>query len=184
MKILKLTLLFFPILFQAQIKKVKVGDYYQGGIVFHITNDSLTQHGLIVSINDIAKETTWSNVTMELVNENLNYEKDGEKSTQEIINQKNHTNSAAYLCSKYKHNGFSGWYLPSLNEFVLLFNNKDIIEHSLKKNKGELLDNKLYWTSNEYMYGFAWVFPYYFSSKQSYEVDKVNLYPVRAVKKF
>lgn len=184
MKILTHILLLFPFLLQAQIKKIKVGDYYQGGIVFHVVNDSISQHGLIVSINDVTKETTWSNVAMELVNENLNYEKDGEKNTKEIINQKKHTNSAAYLCSNYKHNGFSGWYLPSLNEFILLFNNKDLVQIALKNNKGEQLDNKLYWTSNEYMYGFAWVFPYYFSSKQSYEVDKVNLYPVRAIKKF
>lgn len=185
MKFFKTLFILFPLFVLSQNKKIKIGDFYQGGIVFHVVNDSNNvQHGLIVSIKDIAKEVTWSNVSMELVDENLNYENDGEINTKAIINQKNHKTSAAFLCSQYKYKNSVNWYLPTIEEFKKIFVNKDVIEKAILLQKGDLMNNKLYWTSNEYMYGFAWVFPYYFSSKQSYEVDKINLYPVRAVKKF
>lgn len=185
MKKINIIILLFTLFLKAQTKELKIGDYYQGGIIFFIEKDNTnTQKGLIVSINDVHKGTQWSNIKMELVGEELNYDKEGEINTIKIINQKNHNESAAKLCNEYIYDEYNDWYLPSLQEFSLMFNNKDLINPAILSAKGDLLNNKLYWTSNEYMNGFAWVFPFYFSSMQAYEVDKINLYPVRAIRKF
>ena len=49
-----------------------------------------------------------------------------------------------------------GWHLPTKEELMLIYVNKDIINTALEEHGGEPLKNKWYWSSSENYNSYAW----------------------------
>lgn len=178
---------------------IKVGDYYQGGIIFYILHagdigyNPLVTHGLIASIAD-QTANTMSGVTSYygslsggapyspgcfnyaigtgLINSNLMLANDRCK------------DQAVKLCKDYSYGGFSDWFLPSIEELRQLYLQESVIGG---------FEIGSYWSSSEVSesYNYKWAqcvpfnilgvsigdLPYVYSKKNE------NLY-VRAIRSF
>ena len=138
-----------------ETQQLNIGDYYQGGYIFHLNPDG--QSGLICAPFDqsdgiILTESFTSNINL---NTN-NY--DGISNTIEFVNLDNGL-GAASLCYNLDLNGYSDWYLPSMDEMSLLIDNSFIINnntifseelHNEVINSGYELFDFFYWTSSSY----------------------------------
>lgn len=125
----------------------KVGDYYNDGtkegIVFQVSDDGM--HGKIVSIDESRElwvgETVCENVTT------ATSKGDGMGNMNKIKRQPNwKSNYPAFAwCASLG----DGWYLPAVDELLLIYENKSIINRMLnEKGYGEVVDG-LYWSSTE-----------------------------------
>jgi len=158
-----------------------IGESYGGGIVFYVDNTG--EHGLIVSPVDMSNAYQWSNINNVAIGNAAKSFWDGQSNTNAIISQSGHTNSAAALCASYTGGGFNDWYLPSMNEFNMIFNERYIINKVLGTNG---LHVEIYWTSNES--SATSTYRYAVHGSQSGGVLNTNtketLYGVRAVRRF
>lgn len=116
---------------------LKIGDSYEGGIIFHLDGSSC--HGLIISTSDQAN-TTFGGFLTE-VNTKLDYLYAGNINTNRIINAG--VIGAASTCYNYEGFGFNDWYLPSLIELAVAYNNLyyDGVNTSFTQS--------IYWSSTE-----------------------------------
>lgn len=125
----------------------KVGDYYNDGIkegiVFVVYDGGY--HGKIVSIDESRElwvgETVCENVTA------ATSKGDGMGNMNKIKRQPNwKTNYPAFAwCASLG----DGWYLPAVDELLLIYENKSIINRMLNENGyGEVVD-EFYWSSTE-----------------------------------
>jgi len=124
---------------------IKLGDNYQGGIVFYI--DETGKHGLIAASTDQSTTDTWWNqswVTTGAVSLT-----DGEENTNLIIQfQGDNGVYAAKLCRDYNAGGHNDWFLPSKDQLNMLFTHKVLVGG---------LTNSIYWSSSEYEIDSVWV---------------------------
>jgi hypothetical protein len=169
-----------------------IGEYFEGGIIFHLSKDaSGYEHGLILSIADISTSAPWKVLGMPL-NSNSYSLWDGLSNTQSItLNGNENDMSAAQLCVNYSYSGYSDWYLPSIDEFGLILNQKYEINKALSVIDGSSLFDynypwRHYWTSTEINSNEAWVigiFPgWYVNSFLT--TTKSNYAFVRAIRAF
>jgi len=116
-----------------------VGELYGGGIVFTVYkgSDGL-EHGLIVALTEQAS-TKWQN-TGALVNATRS--EDGGFNTALMTNSP----AANYITSLG-----AGWYLPSIDELTLLYNNRYNVQKALRAGGYTLLSYTVYgyWSSTE-----------------------------------
>lgn len=120
--------------------KIKVGDFHESGIVFYVDNSG--QHGMIVSpffIDYFDFTENGSEVPSHSPHLNIDWipwangERDkykylytlkeigtGKENTRLIIENFKENKTAAMLCSILFFNGYSNWYLPSINELELI----------------------------------------------------------------
>jgi hypothetical protein len=113
-----------------------LGENYLGGVVFHVYkgSDGL-EHGLVVALSE-SGSLAWQN-TPTLVNANRSW--DGAYNTALM------TGSPV---ANYINTLGTGWYLPSSDELVLLYNNRYNVNQTLNANAKTLL-NGGYWSSTE-----------------------------------
>ncbi|HOZ52839.1 MAG TPA: hypothetical protein PLU17_13330 [Chitinophagaceae bacterium] len=128
-----------------------IGEYFEGGIIFHLYKENNIEHGLIVSLNDIQGGVPWSNVNNVLIGSSAQSSWDGESNTNAIVNQAGHTNSAALSCKNYQTGIYDDWYLPSVDEIVMVYNNRFDINKALDAipNTDQLSTSQQYNTSTE-----------------------------------
>lgn len=114
---------------------VKLGDWYQGGMVVYISEDGLS--GIIAARNDLEGKYKWGNTDNIYDAYSPN---DGYANTQKFINEQN-KEFAAVACLNYSDGNYNDWYLPSIEEFQYIhnFENELIIPRS----------NNIYWTSTQ-----------------------------------
>ena len=142
--------------------KYQVGDFAQGGVVFWV--DETGEHGLVCSITDLDTSAirfyagTYTNT---LAFGDGVYA--GEMNTQLIISSQGIGDGAPYaalLCISYNvtYNGvkYGGWYLPSNEELMLMYNNRTIINSTAVANGGTEFLLETYWTSNEESDQYGW----------------------------
>jgi hypothetical protein len=123
----------------------KLGDTYQGGIVFYIDNTG--KHGLIAAATDLSKSASWWNGSF--IATSANSAADGSANTTKIITAQGNTGSyAAKLCRDYRGGSYSDWFLPSKDQLNMLYSQKTLI--------GGFTDD-IYWSSTEFDVGEAWV---------------------------
>lgn len=170
-----------------------IGEAFGGGIIFHLwKDDNGTEHGLICSLEDISYTSVdtgqvWSNIdnqAVDLSNEMMT-SWDGKQNSEDIINQAGHVTSAAQLCDDYFGAGFQDWYLPSIDELKLLWQNRFTINKALViySNFGQL--NRIaghYWSSTEFGSGSAFAISSQFG--EITQEEKSSKHYVRPVRSF
>jgi len=161
-----------------------IGEQYGGGVIFHLWKDNAgVEHGLIVALTDQSTSQAWSNVTSTLIGTSAQSSWDGLSNSNAIVGQATHTSSAAKLCLDLVSGGQSDWYLPSIQELNMLWNNYYTVARTLSQIGGATqLANNYYWSSSEGNNSFAWLFN--FSYGNTYYFYKFNSNYVRAVRAF
>lgn len=176
-------------------RPITVGDYKEGGIVFYLLqpNDigyqSDIQHGLVVNLVNLSP-TYWEAysdyyVSTKDVNTSQNF-LSGYSNTisiYETLMSDYYTLSsfAANKCLSYVRNGYDDWFLPSIEEMVVL-DSANINEQILRYNGNTLFDNKEYWTSSQYNRALAYI--YEFNNSQLFALSKDRYFIVRPIRAF
>ena len=161
-----------------------IGEEYGGGVIFHLWKDNAgVEHGLIVALTDQSISQAWSNVTSAGIGTSAQSSWDGLSNSNSIVGQAGHTSSAAKLCLDLVSGGQSDWYLPSIQELNMLWNNYYTVSRALSQISGATqLSKSEYWSSSEDGNNDAWTF--YFNYGDAYGNDKGNTLYVRAVRAF
>ena len=130
---------------------LKIGSTYAGGIVFYI--DKSGKHGLVCAGKDFGKAIwgTFGEIGANEIGVSNGY---GMRNTIKIVQnsswirkgflslKKTPTTTAARLCLESKYKGYSDWFLPTVNELDLIYNN-------LHKKKIGGFKKDCYWSSSE-----------------------------------
>ncbi len=129
-----------------------IGEQFGGGVIFHLWKDNAgLEHGLIVALNVQSISQTWSNVTSTGIGASAQSFWDGLSNSNAIVGQPGHTSSAAKLCLDLVSGGQSDWYLPSIQELNMLWNNYYTVERSLSTIAGaQQIIKAEHWSSSEY----------------------------------
>ena len=161
-----------------------IGEEYGGGVIFHLWKDNAgVEHGLIVALTDQSSSQAWSNVTSAEIGTSAQSSWDGLSNSNSIVGQAGHTSSAAKLCLDLVSGGQSDWYLPSIQELNMLWNNYYTVTKALSQISGATqLSNSAYWSSSEDDNINAWYFG--FASGHTGYSGKYGTYCVRAVRAF
>ena len=134
----------------------KVGDFYQGGVVFYLLTpddkdvdgyDSGKTQGLICALEDLEGSYKWSHpingVEQEVTEtkEEMGY---GTSNTDKILVKLGSVNQnyAAYQATTYQGGGYDDWYLPSKHELNRIYEN-------LKNYSNMQFKDASYWSSSE-----------------------------------
>jgi hypothetical protein len=165
-----------------------IGEFYENGVIFHLWKDAQgVEHGLIVDIQDISNAQSWSNVFANSVGSESKSVWNGLNNSLAIISQSGHENSAAKLCLDSTNQGANDWYLPSIQELNLLWNQYYTISRVLSEIQGaSLLHEGYYWSSTETDAYSAWNFDFSYGAANYNDSSsaKNNLYHVRAIRSF
>jgi hypothetical protein len=155
--------------------KFKIGQKYEGGIIFYV--DPSGQHGLIAPTTDQG-QAEWGCQTTKIEGADGEGIGMGEQNTLDILSNCVTENIAAKVCFDLVLNGYDDWFLPSKDELNQLYLQKDVVG-------GFATDATApYWSSTEYEIGdAAWrqTFADYFEQTI---YDKYNVYNVRAIRRF
>ena len=179
-----LTLLLFSLLSSLSAQKTYyIGQHAHGGIVFHLFQDSLgQQHGLVVSLANVAREAEWGDKEKDL--ESCESTWDGRANTTAIMFATRDTTKAAGLCDAYVSEGYDDWYLPAIYELQAINTNLFTVERALSEIPNtDPVEMNLYWSSTESNTASAWFFSFYDSKPTNY-YDKTSKTLVRAVRSF
>ena len=161
-----------------------IGEAFGGGVIFHLWKDALgVEHGLIVDKTDLSTSQAWSNIDQTLIGATAQSSWDGLSNSNAIVAQAGHTNSAAALCLNSSNGGQNDWYLPSVQELNMLWNNYYTVARSLTQISGATqLSPAYYWSSTEYGSTSAWSFTFAYGSANSDFKGLTN--SLRAVRAF
>ena len=148
----------------------KIGSSYAGGIVFYTDGAG---HGLVCAETDLGYKSWGCNGTpIGGTSEAINT---GAANTNAIVSGCTEAGIAAKLCYDLSLNGYTDWYLPSLDELHLMYKNL----HT--QGLGHFGDD-IYWSSSEGSYYHAWSEDFY-SGDQDID-NKYTSNWVRAVRAF
>ncbi|MEI6751601.1 MAG: DUF1566 domain-containing protein [Paludibacter sp.] len=112
---------------------IKVGDSYQGGklaYIFQSGDNGFTDgtvHGIIAANSDLSTTYTWYNGTNLTTNATLTFIGSASDNSYQIYEQQGTGNYAASMCLSYESGGYSDWFLPTINELQILYNNRTVI---------------------------------------------------------
>ena len=127
-----------------QINEITVGTLFGGGIVISTYQSQGISHGMILSLNDQGSYS-WGCNLKNVIGTSFAIGT-GENNTNLIVAAS--CNGAASVCKSLLINGFSGWYLPSLNELGSLYANRAMLNSILVANGGSPFSN-YYWSSTQ-----------------------------------
>jgi len=162
-----------------------IGQSYQGGIIGYFFNQNDSgyvqgeQHGIIVAPEDCSSPLAWgcsgvnANATVWL-NAGQSYIGYGKKHTANIVKACSTANIAARYCDDLVLNGYTDWYLPSIDELGVLF---------LNKSKIGGFQGGYYWSSSEYNTSTAYYMEFTYDGT-IYTYGKSRSFNVRAARSF
>ena len=155
---------------------LSIGDTYQGGIIFYL--DASGCHGLIAAPGDQSTSAAWWNGSYMDTRAYGSGLFEGKYNTKMINWQQGGTTSAAAICANY---GDFKWYLPSIEELNLMYENIGQGNALGLGNVGNF-SSSFYWSSTEYDSNNAW-FQFFDNGVQS-NFNKNYPTSVRAVRAF
>ena len=112
---------------------IKVGDTYQGGVVFYILQpydigySASVKHGLIAATIDINTNAVWGLAGISVPTTKATQIGTGKSNTQAIIAAFPNLVTYAKLCADFKFNNYNDWFLPSKDEFHQIHLNHSLI---------------------------------------------------------
>ncbi len=164
------------------VPKHYVGELFGGGIVYYVYDNG--EHGLIASLTDLSPSNRW--YTGNSTTFATSYY-DGLKNSNLITSvQGNFVTYAARTCRNYAGGGFSDWYLPTVWEMNIIFQNAYMISYKLLNDgntaTSPLQETSSYWTSTEFDNSLAYIF--YMATGTPYLDTKDKGYYIRAVRRF
>ncbi len=146
-----------------------IGKDTLGGIVFYIYDDSDgSKHGLIVSKNE--KDTVLQDPSYKV---NANRSWDGKYNTDLLADSP---------AKDYVSGLGAEWYIPSIDELNLLWQNRFKVNHALFESNHTLLSSSTYWSSTESISSEAFYFT--FSWGRIFSAVKTGAMNIRAIKAF
>ncbi len=128
---------------------LSIGAYHQGGVIFYLDGNGSS---LICDILDVAPSLArveWGcyGDSIDVDNSEIG---SGFSNTVKIINGCDKNGIAAEICYNLTRDGYTDWYLPSKDELIEIFLNRNSINTTLIANGGEpLLLQTRYWSSTE-----------------------------------
>jgi hypothetical protein len=152
-----------------------IGENYGGGIIFYVTDNG--QHGLIADSADMhtTNDTIlWAKVDTTLINAKLSGTGGGFTNTERIVVNQGAGNYAANLCANDTSGGYGDWFLPSVTELIILYQQQQVI--------GNFNSSATYWSSTESANTSASALD--FSSGIAMSIPKATPGNVRAVRAF
>ena len=167
-----------------------IGEQFGSGVIFHLWKDALgVEHGLIVDKTDLSIGQVWSNINSILIGNSAQSRWDGISNSNAILGQSGHTSSASSLCLNSTNGGQSDWYLPSLDELKLLWDDLFDVNKSLSTILGAtvLSNYAKYWSSTEMDPYYAWYLDFNFGNlgiSNIYSSKSCSTNYVRAVRSF
>ena len=168
----------------------EVGDFYGGGVVFHLFIEgesgyvSGETHGLIAAVEDQSSGIRWYNGSYSVTGATGTAVGTGSTNTDTIITEQGATATsyAAGLARAYTGGGYTDWFLPSKDELNKMYLKKTDINTTALANSGSSFSANYYWSSTESVSSSAW--GQYFSSGSQGGNAKSYTGNVRAVRAF
>ncbi|RYU93829.1 DUF1566 domain-containing protein [Emticicia agri] len=135
-----------------------VGQQAQGGTVIWV--DDSGQHGIVAAPADVPMTAPfpYGNIGVkwgDMVNDEFGFPMyvmamgtgvfDGEKNTEILVHKFGWTLTGAFLCRQMNFNRYGGWYLPSIAELTIMYENRQFLTGFSNTVK---LDS-YYWSSSE-----------------------------------
>jgi hypothetical protein len=152
-----------------------LGIIYKGGYIFYL--DSTKEHGMVMSLENIAEIVRWGCPTKNIPGATDSKVGAGLKNTAAIVTACSDIGTAADVCNTYVYETYSDWFLPSLGEMELIYNNL------MTKSIGNL-EIKFYWTSTQDPTNATAVKIVRFNDGGIQNAGKDNQSPVRAARMF
>jgi len=145
-----------------------VGDAVGGGIVFKVIGSKV-----YVSAEADLGQFQWGCNGTSISGADGTAIGTGKQNTLDIVSGCSDTDSAAYMCDDATIEGFTDWYLPSIDELEEMYDNKAII--------GGFANNN-YWSSSEVSSGDAWRTNFYsgYISTFGKEYASLKVRPIRS----
>ncbi|MCL2596155.1 MAG: DUF1566 domain-containing protein [Paludibacter sp.] len=157
------------------VEKLVIGLNYLGGIVAYI--DETEKHGFIAAPSDQNTGIRWNNGSYITTGATGTAVGTGQSNTILIVQACGDGSYAAKLCDDLELNGYSDWFLPSIGELNILFQNRDLIGGFSTSGS-----STSYWSSSEYSNSYAW-YQNFINGAMSNALENYN-YRVRAVRAF
>lgn len=136
----------------------EIGEYVEdeGGVIFYRYLEGGNENYLVVSITNQSTGQAWSNITSPNIGSAAQSSWDGLTNSNAIVSQSGQTSSAAKLCIDLTVGVISDWYLPSIDELNLIYNNRFILNKTLSGNSSygvisnaTQITNNTHWSSTE-----------------------------------
>ncbi|MDA8945637.1 DUF1566 domain-containing protein [Flavobacteriales bacterium] len=175
-----------------ELTQYQVGDFAEGGIVFYV--DETGEHGLVAAMEDLTEGATdpygygfngyeWGCYQIDVIGADGQAIGTGYQNTMDIVNQgcstENGGITAAQAALDAEIDGYSDWYLPSMDELVEIYNT--IGNGGSEVNIGGF-ESDYYYSSSENYNSYAWTV--YFSNGNSYLNSKYLATRVRVIRAF
>lgn len=161
-----------------------IGESYGGGVIFHLWKDNAgVEHGLIVSIVDLNTSSVYSNITSYT---NALSTWNGQANTNALKAQVGATSGAWKHADDYSYNGFTDWYLPAIDELMLLANNRFNVNKTLSTIGGatEIPTMYPYWSSSQSGSVSTFAYNLNFSALTPSDLSKGTSARVRGIRQF
>jgi TonB-dependent SusC/RagA subfamily outer membrane receptor len=148
-----------------------IGEYLNGGYIFYV--DETGEHGLVCAPSDQSLNALWGNCTPAgTAGKTIGT---GYQNTTDIVLGCPDEGIAAKICYELEMNGYSDWFLPSIDELFLMYTNLYTIGLGG-------FEDCFYWSSTQDKYG-VWAVSFYYGSKSNHDRNE-NAIRTRAVRAF
>jgi hypothetical protein len=169
---------------------LQVGDFYQGGVVFHLFEEGETGyvagqiHGLIAAVADQSSGIRWNNGSNVATGATGTAIGTGATNTTTIISVQGpiETSYAAGLARAYTGGGYTDWFLPSKDELNKMYTNRATINTTATANSGIVFLPNRYMSSTEEDENTNW--GQVFGNGAQSAINKSQEKAVRAVRAF